>query len=92
MLVCVCITFSHVFFLCFQHAHALELLSAHLKKGNRALDVGSGSGYLTACMGHMVNSICNFFIGYIVTVVFSLLLQCVEKCERIVISYDLWMQ
>ncbi|XP_066978548.1 protein-L-isoaspartate(D-aspartate) O-methyltransferase-like isoform X3 [Macrobrachium rosenbergii] len=36
------------------HAHALELLSNHLKKGNRALDVGSGSGYLTACMGHMV--------------------------------------
>ncbi|XP_042881963.1 protein-L-isoaspartate(D-aspartate) O-methyltransferase-like isoform X1 [Penaeus japonicus] len=36
------------------HAHALELLSAHLQKGNRALDVGSGSGYLTACMGHMV--------------------------------------
>ncbi|KAK3865045.1 hypothetical protein Pcinc_029303 [Petrolisthes cinctipes] len=36
------------------HAHALELLSNHLKKGNRAMDVGSGSGYLTACMGHMV--------------------------------------
>lgn len=31
-----------------------ELLSEHLKAGNRALDVGSGSGYLTACMGHMV--------------------------------------
>lgn len=40
--------------LCLQHAHALELLSNHLKKGNRAMDVGSGSGYLTACMGHMV--------------------------------------
>lgn len=40
--------------LTFQHAHALELLSAHLKKGNRAMDVGSGSGYLTACMAHMV--------------------------------------
>ena len=40
--------------LSFQHAHALELLSAHLKKGNRAMDVGSGSGYLTACMAHMV--------------------------------------
>lgn len=36
------------------HAYALELLSEHLKAGNRALDVGSGSGYLTACMGHMV--------------------------------------
>uniref|UniRef100_A0A2P2I4I1 Protein-L-isoaspartate(D-aspartate) O-methyltransferase n=1 Tax=Hirondellea gigas TaxID=1518452 RepID=A0A2P2I4I1_9CRUS len=38
------------------HAYALELLSKHLKEGNRALDVGSGSGYLTACMGHMVGS------------------------------------
>ncbi|XP_012939541.1 protein-L-isoaspartate(D-aspartate) O-methyltransferase isoform X2 [Aplysia californica] len=36
------------------HAHALELLSEHLVEGNKALDVGSGSGYLTACMGLMV--------------------------------------
>jgi len=36
------------------HAHALELLSGHLKEGSVALDVGSGSGYLTACMGFMV--------------------------------------
>ncbi|XP_076046960.1 protein-L-isoaspartate (D-aspartate) O-methyltransferase [Oratosquilla oratoria] len=36
------------------HAHALELLKNHLKEGNRALDVGSGSGYLTSCFGHMV--------------------------------------
>jgi len=36
------------------HAHALELLKDHLKPGNRALDVGSGSGYLTACMALMV--------------------------------------
>jgi len=36
------------------HAHALELLKDHLKSGMRALDVGSGSGYLTACMGIMV--------------------------------------
>jgi len=36
------------------HAHALELLKDHLKPGCRALDVGSGSGYLTACMAHMV--------------------------------------
>lgn len=36
------------------HAHALELLSEHLKDGNRALDVGSGSGYLAACMAIMV--------------------------------------
>ncbi|ESO91971.1 hypothetical protein LOTGIDRAFT_178722 [Lottia gigantea] len=38
------------------HAHALELLSEHLKEGNKALDVGSGSGYLTACMALMVGA------------------------------------
>ncbi|XP_052768672.1 protein-L-isoaspartate(D-aspartate) O-methyltransferase-like isoform X2 [Mya arenaria] len=38
------------------HAHALELLSDHLKEGSKALDVGSGSGYLTACMAIMVGS------------------------------------
>ena len=37
-----------------QHAHALEILKDHLYEGARALDVGSGSGYLTACMGYMV--------------------------------------
>eukprot|EP00899_Mesostigma_viride_P014908 jgi/Mesvir1/23418/Mv21105-RA.2 len=36
------------------HAHCLELLKEHLKPGMKALDVGSGTGYLTACMGHMV--------------------------------------
>ncbi|XP_054927705.1 protein-L-isoaspartate(D-aspartate) O-methyltransferase isoform X3 [Dermacentor andersoni] len=36
------------------HAQALESLKDHLKEGARALDVGSGSGYLTACMGLMV--------------------------------------
>lgn len=36
------------------HAHALEILSEHLHEGARALDVGSGSGYLTACMALMV--------------------------------------
>jgi len=36
------------------HAHALEVLSGHLKDGAVALDVGSGSGYLTACMALMV--------------------------------------
>lgn len=36
------------------HAHALELLKDHLKEGDRALDVGSGSGYLTVCMALMV--------------------------------------
>jgi len=36
------------------HAYALEILSSQLREGGRALDVGSGSGYLTACMAHMV--------------------------------------
>ena len=36
------------------HAHALQILSGHLKEGSRALDVGSGSGYLTACMAALV--------------------------------------
>lgn len=36
------------------HAYALELLEDKLKEGNNALDVGSGSGYLTACFSHMV--------------------------------------
>ncbi|CAH8571646.1 unnamed protein product [Heterobilharzia americana] len=36
------------------HAHALEALREHLKPGAHALDVGSGSGYLTACMALMV--------------------------------------
>ncbi|XP_052275370.1 protein-L-isoaspartate(D-aspartate) O-methyltransferase-like isoform X1 [Dreissena polymorpha] len=38
------------------HAHALEILSGHLKEGSKALDVGSGSGYLTACMALLVGS------------------------------------
>lgn len=38
----------------FQHAHALERLKYQLVPGEKALDVGSGSGYLTACMAQMV--------------------------------------
>lgn len=37
-----------------QHAHALESLKDQLAPGEKALDVGSGSGYLTACMAFMV--------------------------------------
>lgn len=33
---------------------ALELLEPWLQPGARVLDVGSGSGYLTACMARMV--------------------------------------
>ena len=36
------------------HAHALEMLKDHLYEGACVLDVGSGSGYLTACMAHMI--------------------------------------
>jgi len=38
-----------------QHAHALELLSDMMYDGAHVLDVGSGSGYLTACMAMLVN-------------------------------------
>jgi len=38
------------------HAHALELLKDQLVEGAKALDVGSGSGYLTACFARMVSS------------------------------------
>ncbi|XP_067208853.1 protein-L-isoaspartate(D-aspartate) O-methyltransferase isoform X2 [Linepithema humile] len=36
------------------HAYALELLEEKLRSGKRALDVGSGSGYLTTCMAIMM--------------------------------------
>jgi protein-L-isoaspartate(D-aspartate) O-methyltransferase len=37
------------------HATALEELRDWLRPGNKALDVGSGSGYLAACMAVMVS-------------------------------------
>lgn len=36
------------------HAFALDLLNEHLVPGNKALDIGSGSGYLLGCMAHMM--------------------------------------
>jgi protein-L-isoaspartate(D-aspartate) O-methyltransferase len=36
------------------HAYALEMLHEQLQSGNKALDVGAGSGYLVACIAHMV--------------------------------------
>ncbi|KAI4329521.1 hypothetical protein MLD38_027902 [Melastoma candidum] len=36
------------------HASCLELLTNHLQPGMHALDVGSGTGYLTACFAMMV--------------------------------------
>ena len=38
------------------HGYALEHLKEHLREGNVALDVGSGSGYLTTCMAIMVGT------------------------------------
>eukprot|EP00158_Paraphelidium_tribonemae_P001481 Partr_v1_DN24450_c0_g1_i3_m66329 putative Protein-l-isoaspartate O-methyltransferase len=38
------------------HAYALEALEPYLQNGMHAMDVGSGSGYLTACMAQMVGS------------------------------------
>ena len=36
------------------HAYALEVLKDKLKPGAKVLDVGSGTGYLTACFAVMV--------------------------------------
>jgi protein-L-isoaspartate(D-aspartate) O-methyltransferase len=36
------------------HAYALEVLEEKLKEGAKVLDVGSGTGYLTACFAVMV--------------------------------------
>jgi protein-L-isoaspartate(D-aspartate) O-methyltransferase len=36
------------------HAYALEILKENLKEGGKALDVGSGTGYLCACFAMMV--------------------------------------
>ncbi|XP_057549721.1 protein-L-isoaspartate O-methyltransferase-like [Amaranthus tricolor] len=38
------------------HAMCLELLKDHLQPGMHALDIGSGTGYLTACFAVMVGS------------------------------------
>lgn len=45
-----------------QHAYALELLFDQLHEGAKALDVGSGSGILTACFARMVRPLFVFFI------------------------------
>ncbi|MBW0531686.1 hypothetical protein O181_071401 [Austropuccinia psidii MF-1] len=39
------------------HANALEHLVPFLKPSARVLDVGSGSGYMLACLYHLINSI-----------------------------------
>lgn len=45
------------------HATCLELLRGHLRPGARVLDVGSGSGYLSAAMGLMVRDKGGFVLG-----------------------------
>lgn len=52
--------FFKLFFCSFQHALALGLLKDHLRDGNSALDIGSGSGYLTVCMALMVSIITSY--------------------------------
>ena len=42
--------------------YALQQLENHLKEGACALDVGSGSGYLTAAMAYMVIE-SNLYLG-----------------------------
>ncbi|EAT32347.1 AAEL001465-PA [Aedes aegypti] len=37
------------------HAYALELLEPNLKSDSKVLDVGSGSGYLTACFARYIH-------------------------------------
>ena len=44
-----------------QHAYALEMLENQLKEGMKALDVGSGSGYLTACFALMVKKLFKYY-------------------------------
>ena len=36
------------------HAMTLEQLKDHLKPGKRAIDIGTGSGYIAACMAEMM--------------------------------------
>lgn len=36
------------------HAHAAEALASRLQPGAKVLDVGSGSGYLTAVFAHLI--------------------------------------
>ncbi|XP_016323490.1 protein-L-isoaspartate(D-aspartate) O-methyltransferase-like isoform X2 [Sinocyclocheilus anshuiensis] len=45
------------------HAHALEVLSDKLTEGASAMDVGSGSGYLTACFARMVSAVFILQVG-----------------------------
>ena len=43
------------------HAYALEYLEKNLRKAKKALDVGSGTGYLTAAMSLMAPNDCTVY-------------------------------
>ncbi|KAJ1935389.1 hypothetical protein GGF37_006012 [Kickxella alabastrina] len=51
-----CIGFGATISAPHMHGYALENLNQYLRPGMNALDVGSGSGYLTACMAEMVGA------------------------------------
>lgn len=61
------------------HGYALEYLKDYITQGSNVLDVGSGSGYLTACMAQMQN-----FTGKTVGIehIPQLVHQSIEKFER----------
>ena len=40
------------------HANTLEILKDKLIKGGKALDIGVGSGFLTACLAEMMGKDC----------------------------------
>ncbi|XP_055709129.1 protein-L-isoaspartate(D-aspartate) O-methyltransferase [Phlebotomus papatasi] len=48
------------------HAYALELLKDHIRPGGRVLDVGSGSGYLTACFARYMKAVGDQGTGLVV--------------------------
>ena len=71
----------------FQHAHALEILSNHMKEGGRALDIGSGTGYLTACMGIMVIFYYNEFVLFL-----KIMFNNNNPCYTCVLNYCFWVK
>eukprot|EP00249_Psilotum_nudum_P013793 c24514_g1_i2 orf=238-1065(+) len=66
------------------HALCLELLEAHLQPGMAALDIGSGTGYLTACFAFMVGQ-----EGYAVGVehIPELVQQAIQNVKRTSVAY-----
>jgi protein-L-isoaspartate(D-aspartate) O-methyltransferase len=44
------------------HAMTLEKLKDHLKPGGKALDIGTGSGYVAACFAEMMGKGCQVYM------------------------------